>query len=363
MVATAKDKKRQVDTGIWKLEDGRYTVEIRPDGREGKKLRKTCDKLEDARQFKTQAMAKVPKANNQVPVRDRRRLSALVNEWYNLHGYSLKDGEGRLGILLADCKLLNDPIAIKFTAEDFIHFRKMRLETEKPGTGGKKISANTVNHSQAYFCAVFNTLKKLGKWNHPNPLDGLSKLKIDETDLCYLENNQIIRLLDELQLCGNPDLFLIAKICLSIGARWGEASNLKASQVKGGKINLVATKSSKKRSIPISPQLEQEILAGRPRSGLLFSKTNQRKYFEDAVSRAGIELPDGQLTHVLRHTFASHFMINDGNLLKLNKILGHSTLEMTMRYAHLAPAHLTQALTHNPLVNLSRVGLNQKEPV
>ncbi len=71
--------------------------------------------------------------------------------------------------------------------------------------------------------------------------------------------------------------------------------------------------------------------------------------FRLGVEKAGIRLPEGQLTHVLRHTFASHFMMNGGNILVLQKILGHSSLTMTMRYAHLAPDHLQEAARLNPL--------------
>ena len=46
------------------------------------------------------------------------------------------------------------------------------------------------------------------------------------------------------------------------------------------------------------------------------------KAFRNAIERAGIELPRGQSSHVLRHTFASHFMMNAGNILTLQKILG-----------------------------------------
>ncbi|WP_428839769.1 tyrosine-type recombinase/integrase [Burkholderia ambifaria] len=63
-------------------------------------------------------------------------------------------------------------------------------------------------------------------------------------------------------------------------------------------------------------------------------------------------MPDGQLTHVLRHTFASHFMINGGNILALQRLLGHSSLTMTMRYAHLSPDHLEEARRFNPLSQL-----------
>lgn len=55
------------------------------------------------------------------------------------------------------------------------------------------------------------------------------------------------------------------------------------------------------------------------------------------------------MTHALRHTFASHFMMAGGNILTLQKILGHQSLTMTMRYAHLAPEHLQEAKALNPL--------------
>jgi integrase len=48
--------------------------------------------------------------------------------------------------------------------------------------------------------------------------------------------------------------------------------------------------------------------------------------------------------HLLRHTFASHFVMNGGNILALQKILGHSDLKMTMIYAHLAPDYLEREM-------------------
>jgi integrase len=44
--------------------------------------------------------------------------------------------------------------------------------------------------------------------------------------------------------------------------------------------------------------------------------------------------------HVLRHSFASHFVMSGGNILSLQKMLGHSDLKMTLIYAHLAPDFL-----------------------
>lgn len=78
------------------------------------------------------------------------------------------------------------------------------------------------------------------------------------------------------------------------------------------------------------------------------------KAFRNAIERAGIELPRGQSSHVLRHSFASHFMMNGGNILTLQKILGHHSLDMTIRYAHLAPEHLEEAKALSPYAKLTK---------
>lgn len=71
--------------------------------------------------------------------------------------------------------------------------------------------------------------------------------------------------------------------------------------------------------------------------------------FRKAMQRAGIETPAGQLTHLLRHTFASHFMMNGGNILVLQRILGHTDIKVTMRHAHFSSEHLEDAAKFNPL--------------
>ena len=48
--------------------------------------------------------------------------------------------------------------------------------------------------------------------------------------------------------------------------------------------------------------------------------------------------------HLLRHTFGSHFVMAGGNILALQKILGHSDVKMTLIYAHLAPDFLGQEM-------------------
>lgn len=54
---------------------------------------------------------------------------------------------------------------------------------------------------------------------------------------------------------------------------------------------------------------------------------------------------------MLRHTFASHFMMNGGEILVLQRIIGHSNIRETMRYSHSSPEHLEDAVLFNPLAN------------
>lgn len=72
------------------------------------------------------------------------------------------------------------------------------------------------------------------------------------------------------------------------------------------------------------------------------------------MDKTSIVLPRGQLTHVVRHTFAAHFMMSGGNILALQRILGHLDIKMTMCYAHLAPEHLETALYLNPLATMTK---------
>lgn len=147
-----------------------------------------------------------------------------------------------------------------------------------------------------------------------------------------------------------PGIGLVARVCLSTGARWGEAQALTPERVRDGVVTFANTKSRKTRSIPIDEALTAQLLAHFKWHGLF---SNCMLTFSRVLATTSIRLPAGQATHVLRHTFASHFVMRDGNILTLQKIPGHSSLAMTMRYAHLSPDHLQDALTLNPLFDTS----------
>jgi len=212
-------------------------------------------------------------------------------------------------------------------------------------------SLQTINREHSYLRAVFNELKRLGQWARENPVAEIRQFKTQERELSYLTENQIAELLSALDASSNPHVRLITKIALSTGGRWGECETLMSRQVRAGRIQFAQTKSKKTRAVPISNGLSAEIEVHARKHATGTDRLFGYAYgaFLSGLNRAGITLPDGQASHVLRHTFASHFMIRGGNILTLQRVLGHASLTMTMRYAHLAPEHMQEVLTLNPL--------------
>ena len=208
------------------------------------------------------------------------------------------------------------------------------------------LTAKTANNELGYVSAVFNELHRTEIIDYENPLKAVRQIKIPQKELSYLTQAQIEELLTQIERTAeNPHTLLITKICLATGARWGEAEGLHDRHVKQNAITFTDTKSGKNRTVPISEALAVEIRTHG--KGKLFSSAITS--FRRALANTSIELPKGQATHVLRHTFASHFIMNGGNILTLQKILGHSSVQITMRYAHLAPEHLQDAVRLNPL--------------
>ncbi len=186
-----------------------------------------------------------------------------------------------------------------------------------------------------------------------HPLASVKQIPVAESEMGFFSNEDITTLFDRISKSKRAKEFeLVCKICLSTGARISEANNLRLSQITKYKITFLDTKSKKNRTVPITEKLYNELIE--------FERTGEKdKLFKNClhgiayiVNQTFPDLPDGQNTHVFRHTFASRFMEAGGNILVLQKILGHSDIKMTMRYSHFSPDHLIQAAELNPISSL-----------
>jgi integrase len=134
--------------------------------------------------------------------------------------------------------------------------------------------------------------------------------------------------------------------------RKGEILSLKwdNTDLNHGFILLDRTKNGERREIPINDTV-RGILQGLTRRldipYVFYNDTSGKLYqdikrsFNTAVRRAGIR--DFHF-HDLRHTFASHLVMAGVDLTTVSRLLGHKTLTMTLRYAHLAPSHMVKAV-------------------
>jgi len=192
-------------------------------------------------------------------------------------------------------------------------------------------------------------------------------MKENNTRLRYLSEDEISRLL----AACNPHVKNVVICALNTGMRRGEILGLKWTQVRNGFIYLQNTKTDEPRQIPINEALEAlfsgikktqqpgtehvftfslknkwkgpenasglkviNFVAGNPVNGVKSS-------FKAALTRAGIV---NFRFHDLRHTFASHMIMRGASLKEVQEILGHKTMTMTLRYAHLSQEHKKKAV-------------------
>lgn len=321
----------------------KWRVDIWPDGRYGKRVQRTFRTKTEAQRFENLVRAEMHEGKEWNPSTDKRRLSDLIGEWHKAHGQLLADGERRKTKLVDIATELGNPIARNIKPKIYTDYRALRIE--------KGISPKTCNNEQGYINAVFNELERSGSIDYPNPLKPIRPIKLDEVELSYLTEDQIKELLSKIEeVCKTKAALLVSKISLATGARWSEAENITLNQLKRHNVSLTKTKGKKNRTLPISKELYKELHDYLKENGTFGTSTISA--FRRGLAKTSIILPKGQSAHVLRHTFASHFMMNGGNILTLQKALGHTSIVMTMRYAHLSPDHLQEVATLNPLNSL-----------
>ncbi|ECV9901701.1 TPA: tyrosine-type recombinase/integrase [Salmonella enterica] len=319
---------------IKKLDDGRYELDTRTGGRTSKRIRKIFNRRADAVTYERYMLGKFQRKEWDPATQiDRRTLDDIRELWWLYHGQTQKNGEIENRHLIKTITALDNPQVGEVNKRMLIVHRSRRL--------AQGISASTVNRDIYRLSGMFSALIKLDEFEGENPLRGLPPLKEKNPGMTFLTKPEISRLLDTL----TGDYRLIALLCLSTGGRWGEVSTLTESQIMHGRVVFLETKNGKKRVVPISDELEKEVMTSA--SAGLFRVDYEN--FCRKLRKVKPDMPRGQATHILRHTFASHFMMNGGNIIALQQILGHASIQQTMAYAHLAPDYLQNAIALNPL--------------
>ncbi|MCG2836504.1 tyrosine-type recombinase/integrase [Photobacterium sp. WH77] len=323
-----------------KKDGDKWLVDIRPAGRDGKRFRRKFDKKAEALAYEKYILARAHNKEWLGPPVDNRKLSELIEIWWKKSGQFKRTASNYLKKLELICSELGDPPVNKIDNKllsDWVHYRQEK--GQKPATISRLIS--TVSN-------VFTVLTSTGDFTGTHPIKGFKLPKITRREMTFLTESQISQLLDAVK--HDKELMMAVEICLATGSRWRETITLKASNLSPYRIRFTNTKTGKPRTVPISEELYNRIY---PKSGSdVFSFDPQAELYE-ILEKLDFGLPKGQKVHVLRHTFASHFIMAGGNILTLRDILGHSSIAQTMAYAHLAPDHLVDAVRFNPLSKMA----------
>lgn len=317
---------------IKQLKDGRYQVDVRPQGAGGRRIRKIFTLKSKAQEFERYVLQNFHNNPWQARPADQRRLSELIEVWWMLDGRNQAYGDTYRTRLEKVIREMGDPRASQMTRKFMIEYRSDKLQAG--------LMPSSINRDLCALSAMFSLLIDAEVYHNENPVRGIRKLKVQNTEMAFLSDDEIDRLLKR-----RGDARRIAILCLSTGARWKEASTLRGEHIVGNRVTFFNTKNGKSRSVPVADSVVPLIKTRR--TGLLY----QVDYlsFREILQEVKPDLPKGQATHVMRHTFATHFMMNGGNILTLQRILGHATIQQTMTYAHFSPDFLQDAISFNPL--------------
>lgn len=210
----------------------------------------------------------------------------------------------------------------------------------------KVVSPATVNREVACLKCMFNKAIEWGK-AEDNPVRKVKLFKENNKRTRYLEKGEIKKLLDACEGHIKP----IVILALNTGMRKREILNLRWQDIdiEKGIVYLLDTKNSEKREVPINDLVKRTLIKIRkhPDSPYVFYNkdgkpyANVRKSFFTALKKVDIM---NFRFHDLRHTFASHLVMLGIDLKTVQELMGHKSIEMTLRYSHLSPDHKARAV-------------------
>lgn len=235
-----------------------------------------------------------------------------------------------------------------------VWFTKRRV-IEWRDSFGTEYAATTINAALGCLSAAFGEFVDRD-WIAANPCTGVAKLEVKDRSYGWIKTVPEIERL--LRAC-NPHTRDMVAFAIGTGTRIDEMLHLQWDDVDLERRLLTIQRGRKgtpKRGMRHVPILDSVLPVLQARalkrdgnalvfpavpSGRVRTKQTVTKSFKRSLKRA--ELDTSTRWHDLRHTFASHWVLNGGDIFRLSKILGHSSVLITQRtYAHLAPEAWSQ---------------------
>jgi len=222
------------------------------------------------------------------------------------------------------------------------------------GKNVEKRATSTVNRYMTALSHAFSVAVNEWEWLQEHPMRKIAKFTEPRGRVRFLSDEERVRLLDACAAINSEYIYPLVVLALSTGARHGELINLlwKDVDFKRKVIVLHDTKNSERRVLPLAHhalELMQNQYENRNKvSPLVFPSPRDpsrawesRAAWLTVIKRAKLE--DFRF-HDLRHSAASYLAMNGASLNEIAEVLGHKTLAMVKRYAHLSEVHTAKVV-------------------
>jgi site-specific recombinase XerD len=228
------------------------------------------------------------------------------------------------------------------------------LATGREGKN-KVPSRNTLATVQRYITSLYNYLFE-NEYTEKNVVKGIRPVKVDKKAPVYLTIDEMIELFKTAGVDKRDNL--VVHMLYSTGVRVSELCGIKKGDIdfKNQTIKVFG-KGAKEREVIIDTKTRdyiewytkdmqsEDLVVGR-------STRTIEKDVKVLAARAGIK--KHVTPHKLRHSFATHVLQGGGNVVALQKLLGHASLNTTQIYTHYSTSELKDMYAHShPMANNS----------
>lgn len=343
-----------------KQRDGtvKYRARVRVTGVTGfRDESKTFNRKSDARDWARQVEVDVQRGRH-LPTREasRRTLAEAIERYITvtLPAKPRNRDAAKVSALLKWWKDKLGAVALVAVTPSMISEARDQLAATPTRLGGPRSPA-TVNRSRAALAAVFRAAVRDWHWLENTPMPAVSRGAESPGIVRYLCDDERKRLLAACRSSRAAAwLYPLVMLALATGARRGELLGLKWADVdlQRGQVVFHVTKNRERRAVPVAGVAIDALrkLAGDAPdpARLVFEGPEEGKpvYIEQAWRevQANAQITDFRF-HDLRHSAASYLAMSGATAPEIAAVLGHKTLQMVKRYAHLGEQHTASVVS------------------
>jgi integrase len=323
---------------------------IAPDGKRQRR-KKRCRTKKEAEAYERELRASM------ISGVDRRaeKAAPTLKEWFEKYMTTYCRSNNKPATQVAKRKIAHAYLLPALGQRRIDSITRYDVEKLKTSLLDRKLSPKTVNNVTT---VLRKCLAVAVDWDIPAHVPVCKRLAVPEPEWRFLADEELTALLEALPEPCRGMAFVAARTGLRAGElrglQWGDLDwarrklHVRRNVVAG----LVGTpKNGRTRVVPLTADAI-ETLRAIPRkvgvawvwssaTGAPVDETTQREAINAAFVRAGVEATGW---HVLRHTFASHLVMRGVPIRTVQALLGHSTVQMTERYSHVADDALVDAV-------------------